>query len=279
MYSLDISESISCSMFGRVKQRTGWQTQTPRMIDKNLFIFMIDGSALFSLDDCCYEISAGNIFIIPAQTIYRAHTDTSCEYYFFHFSGKIKKNENPLCLPKMERNYSFHLSERKNNQIFFNLKTDNISVFKKIHSSIISCVKYKSGLFPTERLLLDAEFLKILLLIGINTEKSIFPLPLTLRKMMSYIQNNLTSKLSLSGICADCSVSAPYASRLFKQYLNITASEYINNEKLHYACELLQNTNMKINEISDYLGYNDVFYFSKLFKRKFGESPSKYFQE
>lgn len=56
----------------------------------------------------------------------------------------------------------------------------------------------------------------------------------------------------------------------------MTVTEYINNEKLYYACELIRNTSMNISEIADYLGYSDVFYFSKLFKKKFGISPSRY---
>ena len=96
------------------------------------------------------------------------------------------------------------------------------------------------------------------------------------KKMIIYIKKNLTKPLSLSEISSECSVSAPYASRIFKKYMNMTVTEYINNEKLYYACELILNTSMNISEIADYLGYSDVFYFSKLFKKKFGISPSRY---
>lgn len=58
----------------------------------------------------------------------------------------------------------------------------------------------------------------------------------------------------------------------------MTATEYINSVKLYYACELLRNTNMNISETAFYLGYSDVSYFSKRFKKLFGRSPGEYFE-
>jgi AraC-like DNA-binding protein len=78
-------------------------------------------------------------------------------------------------------------------------------------------------------------------------------------------------------LCRACEISESYAERLFKKHFGITATEYIHNEKLYYACELLRNTGLNISAIADYLGYTDVFYFSRRFKRKFGVSPTKMF--
>ena len=76
-------------------------------------------------------------------------------------------------------------------------------------------------------------------------------------------------------ICTYFNLSRSYLARLFKQYLQMTPTAYINNEKMHYAGELLQNTDMNISEIAEYLGYCDVFYFSRLYKRTFGVPPSR----
>ena len=112
--------------------------------------------------------------------------------------------------------------------------------------------------------------------LGEIVERAHNNIPTVVRKMIIYIKKNLTKPLSLSEISSQCAVSAPYASRIFKKYMNMTVTEYINSEKLYYACELIVNTSMNISEIADYLGYCDVFYFSKLFTKKFGKSPSKY---
>ncbi|MDD6735970.1 MAG: AraC family transcriptional regulator, partial [Clostridiales bacterium] len=270
MYSLDVSERISCSMFGRMRQTNGWKSKSPRSIDKNLFVFMIEGNALFRIEELNYDMKAGDILIIPAKTVYFANTESSCEYFFFHFSGEIKKTDSMPTFSIPNNSFSFVLPERTHNHIFFNLKTSDKTSFDKIYTSIINCLEYRSYSTYSGRLLIDTEFFKIMLMLGELMEKMHNRMPTVLEKMIIYIKKNLTKPISLSDVSSQCSISAPYAARLFKKYLNMTATEYINGEKLYYACELIKNTSMNMSEIANYLGYCDVFYFSKLFKRKFG---------
>lgn len=277
MYSLDISKVISCSMFGRMRQTNGWEIESPRAINENLFVFMIEGTALFCIEDNYYDIAAGDILVIPAKSLYYAKTENSCEYFFFHFSGKIEKIDAEPIFSSINSSFSFNLQECKHEHIFFNLKSSNKAIFDKIYTAIINCIEYRSYSTQSGRLLFDTEFLKIMLLLGEITEKTHKHMPLVLERMIIYIKKNLTKPLTLSEVSSACSVSVPYASSIFKKHLNMTATEYINREKLYYACELMRNTSMHIGEIADYLGYCDVFYFSKLFKKEFGKSPSKFY--
>lgn len=279
MYSLNISKVISCYMFGRMKQSNGWETESPRSIDKNLFVFMIKGNAAFCMENINYDMNAGDILIIPANTLYSAKTENFCEYFFFHFSGEIKRVNTIPDFSAINNFFSFSLQECKHEHIFFNLKTSDKAIFDKIYAAIINCIEYRSYSTYSGRLLVDTEFLKIMIILGGATEKIHNNIPSVLEKMIIYIKKNLTKPLSLSDVSSACSVSAPYASRIFKKHLNMTATEYINSEKLYYACELIINTSMNISEIAEYLGYCDVFYFSKLFKRKFGKSPSKFYSK
>ena len=276
LYSLDVSNKISCSMFGRMKQTNGWESNSPRIIDKNLFVFVIDGGATFDIEDTIYEVLTGDILIIPAKTWYSAKTKDFCEYFFFHFSGKIDKVDTMPAFSTINNSFSFYLQKLEHECIYFNLKNSNKDVFDKVYTSIINCMEYRSYSTQSGRLLFDAEFLKIMLLLGEIVEKTYNYKSVVVKKMIIYIKKNLTKPLSLSEISSECSVSAPYASHIFKKHMNMTVTEYINSEKLYYACDLIRNTSMNISEIADYLGYSDVFYFSKLFKKKFGISPSRY---
>jgi len=277
LYSLDISNKMSCSMFGRMKQTNGWKPNYPRSIDKNLFIFVIDGEATFCIEKTVYEVSTGDILIIPSETIYIAKTEDFCDYFFFHFSGKINKTDTTPDFSIINYSFSFSLQEFKHKYIYFNLKTSNNDVYNRVYTAIINCMEYRSYFTQSGKLLLDAEFSKIMFLLGEVVEKAHNNIPTVVKKMIIYIKKNLTKPLSLSDISSQCSISAPYASLIFRKYMNMTVTEYINSEKLYYACELIRNTSMNISEIADYLGYCDVFYFSKLFKKKFGKSPSKYY--
>ena len=278
MYSFDISQMTRCYRFGRMKQKSGWDRTDMRTIPKNLFVFLIDGQADFHGNGTDYLMQVGDILIIPADTPYRAMTTDFCEYYFYHFDGQIQLSDYPE-LPPISRRFSFDLPERMDSNIYFSPHTATGQEFRRIYNSIIACTEYHARGTHTGQKMLECEFLKILLLLADITERTRQdnPLPSALNRIMIYIKKNLTHPLGLNEICEAVGISPSYAGRLFKQHMNTTVTEYINSEKLYYACELMTDTGMNLTEIADYLGYCDVFYFSKRFKRKFGKAPSVMF--
>jgi two-component system response regulator YesN len=70
-----------------------------------------------------------------------------------------------------------------------------------------------------------------------------------------------------------------YCCRLFKKYTKSTFSEYINNLRLETAVKLLKTTEFTIEEIAQRTGYNDYFYFIKLFKKNYGVPPARFRKE
>ena len=58
--------------------------------------------------------------------------------------------------------------------------------------------------------------------------------------------------------------------------MGISPQKYLINFRLNQACKLMKNTELSIAEISRSVGYQDPLYFSKLFKKEKGLSPSKY---
>ena len=92
---------------------------------------------------------------------------------------------------------------------------------------------------------------------------------------LKYINDNITLPLTLNNVCKKAHLSKEYTSRLFKQEMGLTVSEYINNQKLSLAKDMLTNQNMTIKSISATLGYENYTYFTKIFKEKFHISPQK----
>ncbi len=92
-----------------------------------------------------------------------------------------------------------------------------------------------------------------------------------------YIDNNYSRyDLSLDLIADDIGVNPSYLSSIFKNIIGITISRYIMELRMKIAFEQLsQNHSMTIKSVSDMVGYNDEYYFSKSFKGYFGISPSK----
>jgi two-component system response regulator YesN len=91
-----------------------------------------------------------------------------------------------------------------------------------------------------------------------------------------YIREHVTQKTSLQEIATHFAISPNYLSTLFKKYNGMGLANYISSTKVRKAQELLQEGTLRIYEISDYLGYENSYYFSKVFKKFTGISPKEY---
>lgn len=91
-----------------------------------------------------------------------------------------------------------------------------------------------------------------------------------------YIHEHVTERLSLNEVAAVFGISPNYLSQLFGKYNELGFSEYINTCKVNEAKRLLDDGNLKVYEVADRLGFESSFYFSKVFKRVEGISPSDY---
>lgn len=95
-------------------------------------------------------------------------------------------------------------------------------------------------------------------------------------EIIRYIEQNYPSDLSLQEIAGKFQVSREYVSRRFKQEHGINFSDYIVTVRIEKAKLLMQNPNLKLAQIADMVGFHDVKYFSKVFKKLTGRSPKDY---
>lgn len=279
LLALDLKKPLSCAMFGRMMQRNGWHRKYTHVNQNHLLVFVISGSAVFHVDGKKLPLCAGDALVIPAGIPYNANTDSFCEYYFFRFHAALAPCEEVPEYPKPERSISFTVSGVPHKTVVFPVKTSLEEDYPKLYQSIIACVEYNSGGTFSQRLALDLELSKILLLLSQIEERNTkaVPYPLVMERMLTYIRKHLTEPLTTSEVCKSCGISASYGARLFRRYLNMTITAYILSEKLYYACELMNSTGMNISQIAAYLGFCDVYYFSKCFKAKFGKAPTQLF--
>lgn len=91
-----------------------------------------------------------------------------------------------------------------------------------------------------------------------------------------YVDSHITDKLSLNSIAATFGISCGYLSSMFKKVIGISLIDYINHQKVEFSKSLLAEQKMKIYEIADYLSFENTYYYSKVFRRYIGCSPSEY---
>lgn len=85
--------------------------------------------------------------------------------------------------------------------------------------------------------------------------------------------------LSLDVVCSGLGVSNSYFSSVFKKETGKSFITYLTDYRMEQALRLILETNEKSYEIAEHVGYVDANYFSYVFKRKYGMSPSKYRSE
>lgn len=99
---------------------------------------------------------------------------------------------------------------------------------------------------------------------------------LYVHKACRYILENYKHRISISEIAKSLALNDKYLSRLFKQKTGQTILQYISDLRLKKAVYLLRETNLPISEIGMCIGFEDVRGFSRLFKKKYGITPSEY---
>ena len=98
--------------------------------------------------------------------------------------------------------------------------------------------------------------------------------PILLAK--EYMQENFWRSLTLEEVSAYVGFNASYFSNLFKRETSMNFLEYLTTIRIDHARERLMKTDDSVNEIAEAVGYSDVKYFSRIFKRSLGLSPNKF---
>ncbi|WP_138755040.1 helix-turn-helix domain-containing protein [Paenibacillus sinopodophylli] len=97
--------------------------------------------------------------------------------------------------------------------------------------------------------------------------------------MKQYISSHYRERVTKEELGDVIHTTPNYAASLFKAVTNQTISEYVHHQRMKTAVYMLTESQLMISEIADYLGYNDVSYFYRIFKRSTGRSPSDFLHE
>lgn len=140
--------------------------------------------------------------------------------------------------------------------------------FELLHANISSLIESRKRLF--EAFLVQKNLdTKIL---ATNTTDEMF-----LRKIIGIIDENISdTNLNVSYLSRKMSISRSHLHKKMMALANLSPVDFINNVRLKKSIELLSDASLNISEIAYMVGYSDPKYFSRLFRRQFGTSPSRY---
>lgn len=94
-----------------------------------------------------------------------------------------------------------------------------------------------------------------------------------MKRLQCYIADHLNESITREQLAEHVHLNPAYLSRLFKKELGVSITDYILNERMKVAKELIHNSSIQISEIARSLGFNNFSYFTKMYRRVYGVTP------
>ena len=189
----------------------------------------------------------------------------------FEFTKQIKNNDLtsfiPIILLTAKKSDEAHLEGLKSTADAFITKPFNNEIVKATISQIIAERKKLHNRYSQELVLRPVD-----IVINSQEEKFIQKLQLILDK------NMVNSEFTTEDFASEIGMSRMQLHRKLKSIFGVSSTEFLRNERLKIAAELLKNENSTISEIAYSVGFNDVSYFSKCFKEIYQCTPTEYIE-
>jgi AraC family transcriptional regulator, arabinose operon regulatory protein len=241
------------------------ERKTP--INQFVFIYCIDGTGWFKIKDKKYEVHANQYFILPAGMPhqYASYENNPWTIYWIHFKGKMAASytENAAHPIDVSPNIRSRIGLR--NDLFEEMfNTLKMGYSNENLRYVCSCLHYYLGSFRYLQQYRESVMLK---------DKNVNdPINATIH----YMNENIGKRINLEEFAEYIGYSSSHFSMLFSKQTGYSPLTYFNMLKIQHSCQLLDFTDMKINQISYKVGIEDPYYFSRLFNKVMGMSPLKY---
>ena len=95
-------------------------------------------------------------------------------------------------------------------------------------------------------------------------------------RIQEYLYDNLDKKLSMEDVCSKFFLSKSYVFELFRENAEVSAMNFLKKVRLCHAADLLKTHGLTVSEVANAVGFDDVGYFIKTFKAKYGCTPEQY---
>ena len=229
-----------------------------------ILLYCTSGRGWVEMDHHTFPVQAGNAAFIPPETahIYEADREQPWSLFWIHFDG-----------PQTQRVLeSLQVSTR--NPILY---IPDIDAMRQAFEEVYACLNYNYS--DAGLLAMTSELMRLLSRIKLNSSSRYQAQQHTrdrIQESIRFMENHLNISPSLSDLAARSGLSVPQFSKLFNERTDQSPMAYYISLKIRKACDLLYQTDLSVGEIGAKLGYEDPYYFSRLFKKVQGCSPAHY---
>lgn len=238
----------------------------PGMRDTYILHFISDGTGVFRCDGKTYELSRGDVFLIKPDTevYYEADGSNPWSYLWVGFYG-IKAES--------------YLASAGLKGVQVTSRCENIPLIFSFIQQMIMCrhltlaneLRRESALLQIFSVLME-EYKERLP----KEERYDYPYQIYVDQALDYIQHNFKSNIKINDLASYIGIDRSYLTSIFKSVMKLSPQEYLLHYRMEQSMQLLKNTDKKISDIAECVGYHDALNFSKMFKKFNGVSPKEY---
>lgn len=237
----------------------------PGVRDHYLIHYIIQGKGYYHVDGKCYELGAGDTFLVYPETViyYYADENDPWEYGWVGFNG----SDASMILKATD----FSPSEPVLFNIEFKeeLKNCLLNIYETGGNSFINAVETTGHLYQALCLFMKHASVTE----QHNTVSS------HVQSAIAYISANYSYPITIEDIAHYVGVSRSHLFRSFETVMKQSPKEYLTDFRLKQACYLLEHSNFSIATIANSIGFDNSLYFSKHFHKHMGMSPKEYRQK
>lgn len=228
----------------------------PHMHKEVEIVYVEKGKSFAHADRECIDIGTGDVFIsFPNQVHFYEKTENG-KYYVIIISPKVFFGIKELIYSNIPA-----INKVIADKIFKKYIKELIA--SKVESDTSGCVGYCNLMMSN-------------ILSKIELKKSVSSADSTMREVMDFCEKHFTEEINLSVVAKNTHLSKCYISHLFGSKLSISFSDYINILRINAACELLLETDKKIADISEDVGFGTIRSFNRAFLKIMGIVPQNY---
>lgn len=236
----------------------------PKGCERHILIHCVDGKGEVSVGSNHYKLKMNQYIVIPAHVShsYEADKDDPWTIYWMHFGGFST-------LPIVTEISS--VVHNKRNQLIFG--KEQKTLFEKIYGFLSK--GYGREIVDSVALIIPS-FLQPYAYPEMTSWEDDSGKHDVVQDAITFLKSSVRSKLTLQEIAASTNLSISHFSKIFKNRTGYSPIEYLNHLKIQEACFMLKFSSLRISEISFELGFEDQYYFSRLFKEHMELSPLNY---
>lgn len=251
----------SCGIY-RPLHRQVMKTTRPNGRKDFQLLYVAAGKAFFQFGEEYMEVPAGHMALYRPDTVqyYEYFVSDQPEVCWIHFTGRDAD--------KLLGQTGFDQA----NVVYCGTNTDYVEIFRHI----IQELQLKRPCFETFVELYFRQLLAVVNRSQLEIKSTRYKNSKEMEEIVHYFNEYYSQEICIEDYAKSRHMSVCWLIRSFKRYMGVTPLQYIASIRINKAKELLKGTNYSIQEIADIVGYNNSLYFSRIFKKLTGYSPSQY---